>query len=369
MAATLTTLTSNVTAPVNFVLMRRLLSAARAKLPYFNGTLPGDLQKAQGSASVKWRRIENLTTAYTAPSALSEGTGTASAFLGRSAVQPSITDVTVAMAKYGNAILINEEIDLFNVNSNTVSLMDTLGADAGLSLNLLMRDVLVAGVAAGGTISTATQNGGARASTYSSAGAAISLNDIKYCVNRLNRQSAMKFFANGYGSTNIGTSPIRESYLGVCHVDVEDDIRALTGFVPVEQYGGYTEIYPFEIGAVGGVRWCSTEIAPVITGGSTESAPGMRGSSTTVHDVYRTFIWGKEAIGSVGLGNMHATSSYEMYDPKTPPAVDLLVHQPGSSGIYDMFNEVGSIAWKSWFAGKVLNSGWITMINSLSAQP
>jgi hypothetical protein len=44
MAATASTLTSNVTAPVNFVLMKALLSAARKKLPFFNGTLAGELE-------------------------------------------------------------------------------------------------------------------------------------------------------------------------------------------------------------------------------------------------------------------------------------------------------------------------------------
>jgi hypothetical protein len=80
--------------------------------------------------------------------------------------------------------------------------------------------------------------------------------------------------------------------------------------------------------------------------------------------VYTSYIYGMESVGSVGLGNMHATSSYEMYDPKKPPAVELIVHQPGSSGIFDMFNEVGSIAWKAWFVGKILNDNWIMSLKT-----
>ena len=360
MAATISTLISNIPAPVNFVLMRRLLSATRRKLPYFNGSLPGTLEKKQGAASVKWRRIENLTTSYTAPSALSEITGTAAAFLGRNAVQPTITDIVAAMAKYGTAILTTEEIDLYNVNSNTVSLMDTLGADAGLNLNLLMRDVMASGF-------TANVRLAAAASLQSSIGTAISLNDIKWSVNRLQQRSAMKFLPMGTGSQNYNTNPVRESYMGISHVDVEEDIRLLTGFIPVEQYAGYTETMPFEFGAIAGVRWASTEVAPVATSGSTESAVGMRGASALLHDVYDSFIYGMESIGSVGLGNMHAKTSYEMYDPARPPAVEIIQHAPGSSGIFDMFNEAGSIAWKSFFAGKVLNADWGVRVRSLSA--
>lgn len=356
MAATVSTLVSNVTAPVNFVLMRALLSAARKKLPFFNGTLPGDLQKKGGSASVKWRRIENLAAATTA---LSEVTGTAAAFLGRSAVQPTITDVTQAISKYGNAILLTEEVDLFNVNSDSVALMDTLGANAGESLNRLMEAVF-----SGATLVRYSNGAAGGGSADTNVTSAITLTDIKYAVNQLNRNSGLLFTSEGHGSVNIGTSPIRSSYKGIAHVDVEEDIRGLTGFIPVEQYGGYTETDPFEFGAVGGVRWCSTEIIPISTGAGTTTATGLRGSTDILNDVYSTYIYGKEAVGSVGLGNMHAASSMEMYDPKKPPAVELIHHKPGSSGIFDMFNEMGSIAWKAWFAGKILNSNWIVKVRS-----
>jgi N4-gp56 family major capsid protein len=360
MAATVTTLTSNITAPVNYVLMRALLSAARKKLPFFNGTLPGTLEKSKGSASVKWRRIENLTAATTA---LTEVTGTAAAFLGRNAVQPTVTDVTAAIAKYGNAILTSEEIDLFNVNSKAAQLMDTLGANAGESLNLLMETAFAA--ATNIRYSNGSAGGAVNVSAVTSV---MTATDIKWAVNKLNRGSAMTFEPMTGGSTNIGTVPVRSSYYGICHVDVEEDIRSISGFIPVEQYGGYTETSPFEFGAVGGVRWASSEIIPVSTNVTTSSATGwLRGgpsSGSTNNDVYSSYIYGKEAVGSIGLGNMHASSSYEMYDPKNPPAVELIYHAPGSSGIFDMFNEMGSIAWKSWFAGKILNDNWIIRVRT-----
>lgn len=350
MAMTVSTLTSNVTAPVNFVLMRGLLSAARRRLPFYNGTLAGSLEKNQGSASVKWRRIENLAAVTTA---LGEVTGTAAFGLGRNAVQPTITDVTVAMAKYGNPILTSEELDVFNVNSRVAQLMDTLGENAGHSLNILARDVYDG--------STSVRYAGS-ATADTNVVTAISLNDIKYVVNQLDRQSAMKFYSMGTGSRNIGTSPIRDAYMGICHNDVEVDIRGLTGFVPVEQYGGYVDVSPGEFGTVWGVRWCATEIAPVSTGAGTTTATGLRGSTAILNDIYSTFIYGREAIGTVGLGEKHAEEIYQGFD--RVPAVEVIVKQPGSSGIADMFNEVGSIAWKAWFAGKILNNNWLYKIRT-----
>lgn len=354
MADPISTLSTHVTAPVDFVLMKGLLSAARKRLPFFNGTLPGTLEKKKGSASVKWRRINNLTATTTA---LGETTGDWP--IARTAVTPVISDVTVAVAKYGNHIKFSENIDLFNVNSDSVALVDTLGANAGESLNLTMEGVF------SGAANSRLAGASADATAISTA---ISVNDIKYVVNQLNRQSAMKFFAEATGSQNVDSKTVRSSYMGVCHVDVEEDIRALSGFIAVEQYAGYTETYPFEFGAVAGVRWCSTEIIPITTSVTGSTNTTLRGSSVTVHDVYRSYVFGMEAVGSVGLGNTHATSSYEMYDPKKPPAVELIVKAVGSSGVADPYNEVGSIAWKAWFAGKILNDAWIWKVVSKSTK-
>lgn len=364
MAQVTTNFATSISAPVNYVLMETLLSSARKRLPYFNGTLPGALSKAQGSASVKWRRIENLTAVTTA---LSEAADGATVVFGnnRTSVTPTITDVTVAIAKYGNAINLTEEVDLFNVNSNSAALMDTLGANAGESLNTLMRDVFNATTT---LVRYGVNSAGAPAASYSSVAGSISVNDIKWSVNRLNRNSAMRFTPAGFGSQNVGTTPIRQSYYGICHVDVEEDIRSLTGFVPVEQYGGYTETEPGEFGAIGGVRWCSTEIAPIVSDGSTESAvaTSFQGSSAILHHVYSSFIYGREAIGSIGLGEQHAKDIYMMYD--RVPTVEVIYHKPGSSGIADMFNENGSLAWKSWFAGKVLNGNWVVKLQTLAGR-
>jgi N4-gp56 family major capsid protein len=358
MAQLMSSVTSNLSLGVNFQMMKGLLSSARQKLPFFNGTLPGQLAKNGSTASVKWERLENLSAATTA---LGEVVGTAVAFFGRSTVQNTLSTVSVAVAKYGNAVLLSEEVDLQQMNVRAARFVDNLGANAGLSLNLLMEAVFSAGAT---TVRYCTSAAGSTASADSQVTGSLQLTDIKWAVNKLNRNSAMLFTTPGYGSQNVGTNPVRASYYGVCHPDVEEDIRSLTGFVSVEQYGGYTETLPFEFGAVGGVRFSSTEIIPVATGaGTTSVIPNFRGTGNTSNDVYSTYIYGKEAVGSVGLGNMHATSAYEMYDPANPPAVELIVKPVGTVGT-DLYNEVSSVAWKAWFAGKVLNADWIIKLRS-----
>ncbi len=354
--ATSTTFQSYVTAPINNVLMRGLLSAARRVLPYFNGTIPGELTIAQGSATVKWRRIDNLALATTALGEVSS----AVFGMGRSPSTPTVTDITKAVPKYGNFFYPTEEVDLFNVNSRTAQLLDNLGENAGASLNALARNEFAA--------ATNVYRSGGVASD-DALDSQLTAGDIRYVVNQLNRQSAMKHFAMGTGSQNITTSTIRASYFGICHPDTEEDIRAITGFIGVEQYGGYTGTKVGEFGAVGGVRWCSTEIASLTSGGANSASTDIyRGASEAVNDVYETFIYGREAVGTVGLGDEYMTDVM-MGGPETAQqsAIQLISSRP-TAGVADPFAEVGTLAWKAWFAAKVLNENWIWEVRHLTRE-
>ena len=196
MPATLST-TTQITPPINFVYQKGLLMAARKRLPFFNGTMAGELMVHGGSASVKWRRIENLAVQSTP---LAEVSGTAAAFYGRNAVQPTITDVTVAAQKYGNSVIMTEELDLFNINTAARDFMDVIGANAAESLNTAMIAVYQA---------AANVRRANNVATDLTIVNAVSANDIKFAYNLLNRNSAQKFTPMGTGSTNIGSTPTR----------------------------------------------------------------------------------------------------------------------------------------------------------------
>lgn len=356
MAVLASSTASNIALGVNFQMIRGLLSAARRKFPFYNGTLPGELNKNGSTAAVKWERLENLASAT---STLSEITGAQSAFFGRSTVLPTVSTQTATIAKKGNAVMLTEEIDLMQMNLRAMRFMDILGENAGHSLNLLMETIYSGftqirysnGAAGGGTADTNVTS-------------EIVLTDVKYGVNLLNRASAMQFTTPAYGSQNVTTSTVRSSYYGICHPDVTEDVRSLSGFVGVEQYGGYTETIPFEFGAVGGVRWCETEIIPISTGAGTTTSDGtIRGATSILNDVYSSYIYGKEAVGSVGLGMQHPTNAYTGYDPKKPPGIEI-VHKPIGTVGTDLYNEISTIAWKAWWAGAVLNANWGVKIRS-----
>ena len=337
--------------PVDYQLMRMLLMAAKVRAPFLNGTLPGQLSKNAGTDSVKWERIENLTKATT-PLAELSGTLTLPT---RDAVIPTITPITAAMLKYGNTIYLTEELDLMSVNARASKFMLTLGENAGATYNELMADVYQ------GSTQNRFGNGVATAALTITAMAA---NDIKYAQNLINRQGGQKFYPMTLGSTNTQTSPVRASYMGICHVDVGDDIRNIADFVPVEQYGSQTQTFPFEIGYSGGVRWAETEESSLIaTGAGTTSAAGFRGSTDILNDVYDSYVVAMDAVGSVGLGENHTKEMYMTGD--RIPAV-ILNHGKRQVSVADPQAELAPLSWKGWLVGKILNADWICRIQTLA---
>lgn len=342
--------------PVNVVYQANVLRRAQMVCPYFVGTVPATISQNSGTFTAKWRRYEHLTPVTTA---LSEITGSL-AFPTRTAVQPTVTDVTATVQKYGNFIFLNEEVDLVNITPTVVELTGVLGENAGRSLNRLQRNEEednATQLFAGSSITTASNVTGLAGAGF------LSRTQIARTVNAINRNDAMKFMPQTTGSTNIGTAPVRESYWGICHTDTEEDIRALTGFNGVETYAGQTETVPGEFGHVGGVRWVSTTEATIDAGSgasATASATADGRSTSNRYDNYTSIILGREAVGSLGLSAEHVRTIYKPTD--NLPAVMLIKHDRGTSGAADPLNEVGSVGWKSWHAPKILNSSWIRAI-------
>lgn len=353
------TTTTEISGPVDVKFQVALLRNARARCPFFVGSESAEIAEHQGTFTAKWRRIENLTPVTTA---LAELTGSLN-FPTRTGTQPTVTDLTATVQKFGNFMYLNEEVDLVNFNGQGLKLAEVLGINSGQSLNRLQRNIVEDNATAifGGAATTAT----------GVAGAGITRSDITVANNDLNRQNAMMFTPMTTGSANTNTTPIRPAYWGICHVDVEEDIRLLTGFTPVEQYAGQTEIANGEFGQVGGVRFISTTESSIdttagqsITGTST--AAGRTTGSATQYDVYNTVILGMEAHGSVGFGTSHVKRIYQAGD--NLPAVMMINKDRGSAGSADPLNEISTMGWKSWHTGLILNSNWIRVVRHTASK-
>lgn len=342
--------------PINAIMEQTLLRNAKARAPYFMGTQPGTLIRHGGSATIKWRRIN--TTAdpgATGPgpstTALAELTATSTYMQGRDSVTAAFTDITATVAKYGQFYILNEEVDIFNFNGQTDKLMETLGIVAGRSLNQLQRNIgennaterFAGGVASEGAVVTSVVAG-----------------DLDNVIITLNVNSALTFAPMTTGSTAIGTQPILPAYWGLCHPHVAADISKLSGFKSVETYAGQVETGPFEFGTYGlagqSVRFMQTEDASVTSGGGgATGSTGLRGATNI--DTYSILIYGMDAIGSVGLGQQQTVGPFMAGDPL--PVIEMIVHDRGTGGVADPFNEISTMAYKFWHTGAVLNSNWV----------
>ena len=340
---------TQIAGPVNVVYQVSALRRAQMVCPYFVASVPGEVRSHSGTFTVKWRRYEHLTPVTTP---LTEITGSVT-YPTRTGVQPSVTDITATVSKYGNFIVLNEEVDLVNINDLSMTFADVLGENAGRSLNRLQRNEME-------DHSTAIFGGAATTATGIASTSFISRSGISRVVNALNNNDVRKSFPETQGSTNVGTAPIRESLWGITHPDVEEDLRTLTGFNSVETYAGQTKTYPGEVGHLGGVRFIvSTEstvdasLAATVTGTATIAGR----TSGTQTDVYNTVIFGEDAVGSLGLDAMHVKDIYKSDDRL--PAIMMISHPKGSAGSADPLNEVSTAGWKSWHAAKILNGAWI----------
>lgn len=332
--------------PVNAVFQQTFLRRAQQVCPYFTGTQAGVLNKQAGTSTIKWRRIEQLAPST---SALSELTSTLTFMGGRSSVTPTSTDVLATVSKYGQFYIINEEVNLYEPNQTTNELVGTLGESAGRSLNQLMRNV-----SEGSTTQVYANNVASLAAVV----AKVATGDLNYVINKLARNASRTFTAMSSGAVEQNTTPILPSFWGFCHPDVAVDLAQLTGWTSVEKYSQQVAIMTGEIGyyslAGKGARFIMSEDASVTAGGG--------GSSTTVRntanvaDVYAIPIYGQDALGAVGLGMRHTDGIYRAGD--NTGGWEIINHPVGTSGTADPFNEIGTLAYKFFFSGAVLNSNW-----------
>ena len=150
---------------------------------------------------------------------------------------------------------------------------------------------------------------------------------------------------------NIATQPVEAAYLVFVHTDAEGDVRDLAGFKHVSEYGQRKVIDQNEIGSVENFRFItSPELAPYTDSGAAVGATGLYTSGTLV-DVYPFIICGEDAWGQIALRGDNAT--------------DPTYIAPGEKSKSDPLGQRGFVGAKFWFACKVLNEGWMAVIEAV----
>lgn len=286
----------------------------------------------KSSSTIKFRRYSALAAATTA---LTEGVTPSGKQLG-------VTDLTAQVAQYGDFVEISDAVNLLVEDKVLVEAGELLGEQAGLTLDTLIRNVLVAGT------NVIYANGAAR----NAVNTAITMGAVKTAIRTLKRQNAKHITKVLNANTGIGTTPIRAGFVGLVHPDVVADIEGLSGFVPVAKYPNPGLAMENEIGSVLEVRFIESTNAKVFADAG--GAKGTMISTTGVSaDVYATIILSANAYGVVKLDNR---------------SVENIVKGFGSAGTADPLNQRSTSGWKAWHVSKILNDAWMVRMESAATE-
>lgn len=240
--------------------------------------------------------------------------------------QFSTSPITAVIAWYGDHLPHSERMAQVAVNRNILQKMKEVQVDQHRkTMDTLAREVLCGGTAvryASGT-STATVD------------TVLDATDLDYALNRLARNDVPRITKKVTPSQLVGTVPLREAYIGICHVDMEQTLKGLTGWADVSTYAQPGSALPGEIGMYRGqIRFIATSNGKTVEDEANNAVPaGGQTIRTTATKtiVYSTIIFGRDYYGQTKLGGKD---------------LEVIVKAPGSSGSADPFNQRGSVAWK-----------------------
>ena len=246
-------------------------------------------------------------------------------------------DYTVTLNQYGDFVTITDVVIDTHTDPVLQQATDILGEQAAVTVETLRFNVLKAG-----TNVFYANNVANRASIVTS----ISLADQRRVTTGLNRQNAKKITQVVASSADFNTKSVEASYMAVCHPDLETDIRSMTGFKPVADYGPHTTPFEGEIGSVEQVRYLtSTVIAPWADAGG---AKGTMRSTTGVNaDVYPILVFGRDAFGIVPLKGKSSMTPM-VVNPKPAPG--------------DPLAQRGTVGWKLWTATVILQEAFMARL-------
>lgn len=250
----------------------------------------------------------------------------------------SYEDVSVEMKQYGALYGITDAVQDMSEDPVLMDMSMLCGEQAQKTQERVLWNKIKAGT------NVAYSNGAARTDVNT----APSLNDIRKAVRYLQSMKAKKFTRVLAGSPDFNTTPVEAAYVAFCHTDLQADLRGISGFTPVAEYGSMKTLCPEEFGTIEDVRIITS---PELV--QWEDAGGTAGSSVlsttgTNADVYPLVIAGMEAFANVPLKGMGALKP--------------TVLNPGQPSKSDPLGQRGYVGWSGRWNSTILNQTWIYRI-------
>ncbi len=231
----------------------------------------------------------------------------------------SVTRLTAEIKQYGYYVTISDILKLTAVDNTLVETTKLLGAQAGVTMDTVTREVIN-----GGT--SVMYSGGVEAREELTADCKLTVDDIYKAARFLKTQNAPK---------------INGSYVAIIHPDVAYDLMRNEEWIDVHKYSATSEIFEGEIGKIAGVRFVETTEAKIF--GS---------SGAELRDVYSTLVLGANAYGVTEV---------------TGGGLQHIVKQLGSAGTADPLNQRATAGWKAIKTAERLVEAYMIRIESASS--
>ena len=298
-------------------------------MPYLCLELFGQAKALPGNKtqSMKFRRYNSLGLRTTP---LVEGVTPASEKM-------TATDVSAVLSQYGGLVEITDIIMDTHEDPVLQEAIAVSGEQAAKTVETLRYNVLKACTNVFYANSVAARVNVATAITRA---------DQRKIVRALERQEAQFVTSVVKSTPSFNTESILPAYVGVTHVDMTSDIRSMTGFTSVADYGKVSA-WPTEIGACEDCRYIkSTIFTPYAGAGASTTTLLATGGSV---DVYPVMYFGKDAYGMIALKGKYAI---------TPIVINPV---PSKS---DPLGQRGSVSWKTMQTTVILNDAWMAVLEA-----
>jgi N4-gp56 family major capsid protein len=313
---------------------RRLLTRALPRL--IHNRFGAQARVNRGLGSLQFRKYAGLSAIS---SALSSGVTPVEN------IAPALSSVSVTPLWYGAWLGYTDKIDMIGFDPIVLEASGILGEQAGLSIDTLTRDVLVAGA-------TDDFANGAASRALLDSGDKIGYVDFLIQIAELEAANARPL-ANG-------------RYAVILHpyswATLMQDPTFVTLFT--REAGGASN--PLRSGIVGTILNCDVYVS---SNAASYTSAGV-GSAFTA---YSALFIGAEAYGSYGIADLTPNVNVDgggvevknMTGQSVKP-VSIIVKELGSAGTSDPLNQRGTIAWKLTHIAAILNSAWIRDLEHLN---
>lgn len=253
-------------------------------------------------------------------------------------------DYTVTLAQYGDYVTITDVVQDTHTDPVLQQTTDILGEQCAVTVETLRYNVLKAGTNAFYANKVANRT---------LLASAFTLADQRRVTTALNRQNAKKITQVVASTASFNTKSVEASYMAVCHPDLETDIRQMTGFKPVADYGPHTSPFEGEIGSCEQVRYLTSTVlspwADAATAGGA-STTTFRSTAGSYPDVYPILIFGRDAYGIVPLKGKSSMTPM-VVNPKPAPG--------------DPLAQRGTVGWKLWTSTVILQELFMARLETL----